>query len=153
MICPAGYEVSFTCPCCPEEFDDCRFKKLFKGGYIVRDGALYNGDTKFKLSDDKTHITLKECIEDDEGTYVWMCGRCNVNMHFHLEVQDSGNSKGLLLFNRQVVCATITHYFFLNILIRFAYNLVLSLILLHLLIFYFTLFDRSKLIMPSNLVD
>ena len=95
LKCSDGDEVSFECPCCPEEFDDCRFKKLFEGGYIVRDGEIYNGAHRFQMNENKTGITLQECREDDEGTYIWMCGRCNVNRNFHLEVQESFVGKGL----------------------------------------------------------
>ena len=54
------------------------------------DGVLNNhhdNHIRYKFNENKTLITLKECHEDDEGTYVWMCGRCNVNKQFHLEVQ------------------------------------------------------------------
>ena len=99
LKCLAGDEVSFECPCCPEEFDDCRFKKLFKGGYIVRGGVLYKGEDRFKMNENKTGITLQECLEDDEGTYIWMCGRCNVNRNFHLEVHETLIGEGILLSN------------------------------------------------------
>ena len=65
--------------------------KLEQKRQIVRNGVLIN-DHKYEFNEDKTHITLKECHEDDEGTYVWMCGGCNVNKQFHLEVQNSGNT-------------------------------------------------------------
>ena len=85
LICNERNDVSFQCPC-SEEFNECRFKKLFQGGYIVRDDSLNNHHHKYKFNERKTHITLKECNDEDEGTYVWMCGRCNVNRQFDLKV-------------------------------------------------------------------
>ena len=84
LKCNEGNNVGFECPCCPEEFNECRFKKLFQGGYIVRDGKLSSHHHRYQFNERKTHITLKECHEDDEGTYVWMC---NVNKEFRMEVQ------------------------------------------------------------------
>ena len=53
----------------------------------MMDGVLRSHHHKYQFNGYKVHITLKECNEDDEGTYVWMCGRCNVNRQFYLEVQ------------------------------------------------------------------
>ena len=55
-------------------------------GYIVPNGISSHHYRRYEFNEKKTHITLKECNEDDEGTYVWMCGRCNVNKQFHLKV-------------------------------------------------------------------
>ena len=98
LICNEGYDVSFECPC-PGELNECRFKKLFQGGYIVRNGILNAQLIKFEFNDKRTHITLKECHEEDEGTYIWMCGRCNVNKELHLEVQKVSGKEFLHIYN------------------------------------------------------
>ena len=90
LHCFVGGDISFECPCA-EELDFCSFKKLSQEGYIVRGGLLNSQHFKYELNERRTHITLKECHEEDEGTYVWMCGKCNVNRQFHLEVQNFGN--------------------------------------------------------------
>ena len=86
LHCFVGGDISFECPCV-EELDSCGFKKHSQEGYIVRAGLLNSQHFKYELNEKRTHITLKECNEEDEGTYVWMCGRCNVNRQFHLEVK------------------------------------------------------------------
>lgn len=84
--CRKGGSVQFECPCCPEEFEQCRFKKLLQEGYIVKDGILRNQMNKYEVDEHKTQITLKSCDEEDGGVYVWICGKCNINKQFTLEV-------------------------------------------------------------------
>lgn len=71
LRCSEGSNVSFEIPC-PYEFDDSVFKKYYEGEFIVSDGELRD-ETRYELDADKTHITLKECREDDEGIYYWLC--------------------------------------------------------------------------------
>lgn len=85
LQCSEGDEVSFEIPC-PDEFDGSRFKKFFEGEYIVSDGVLRD-ETKYELDADMTHVTLKECHEDDEGIYIWLCDGHNYVKHFNLEIQ------------------------------------------------------------------
>lgn len=60
--------------------------KIGHDGYIVRNGLLSHHFERYELNDKKTHITLNECLEDDEGTYFWICSECNVNKRFQLQV-------------------------------------------------------------------
>lgn len=86
MRCIVGDELSFECPCCSDELDDCRFKKHGDDGYIMRRGVL-NFNTKYSLN--MTHVTLKVCEESDDGSYVWMCESCSKEK-LDLKVQKSG---------------------------------------------------------------
>ena len=87
LQCSEGSNVRFEIPC-PDDFVNSRFKKFFEGDFIVSDGVLRDeGGTRYELDEDKTHITLKECNEDDEGIYIWLCSTNNEVKHFNLEIR------------------------------------------------------------------
>ena len=100
LKCFIGDDITFASPC-PEEVDSCTFKKQNQSHHIMRRGVL-NPNSKYTSDESKTHITLKGCNEDDEGTYVWMCGKSDVEKTFIVEInEDAARLSGC---NQLLIC-------------------------------------------------
>lgn len=78
--CIEGDSIDFGHPC-PAK--DCYFTKLFQIKNIYIGGSVI--DPRFAMSDEGTHIILKVCTKDDDGSYVWRCAECDAK-EFHLLV-------------------------------------------------------------------
>ena len=64
---------------------------------IIRDSKLNDQFPRYEFKG--TQAILKECLDGDEGTYEWMCTKCNVIKLFQLEVANEGINSEKINYN------------------------------------------------------